>query len=64
MAHKIVAFRLKGTHTGIIIDALTESPRGTRVIAGSRTVEEAGRDRQQFAEAVEDAFKSLTQPAV
>lgn len=59
MKHKIVAFRLDGTREGVIISALTQSPRGTRVLLGSREVKEDRKDKEAFVPAVEAAILEL-----
>lgn len=57
--HKIVAYRLDGYGEGMQISALTESPRGTKVLAGSVRVDMGGKNKEEQVQALERAFRAL-----
>lgn len=57
--HKIVAYRLDGYAEGMRISSLTESPRGTKVLAGSVQVNMRGKNKEEQTQALELAFRAL-----
>jgi len=59
--HKIVAYKLDGRRDGILVSSLTQSPRGTRVISGSVSVDTKGKSKEELERALEEAFKQLQQ---
>lgn len=58
--HKIVAYRLTGTPEGVKLEALTESPRGTRIPFEHTSVKLSKTDREANRIALEQAFVALT----
>lgn len=57
--HKTVAVRIDGVKDGVRVTALTQTPRGTRVMSGSVQVSTKGRTREEFVGDLTEAFEEL-----
>lgn len=59
MAHKITAIRLTQNKNGMVISGLTQSPRGTKVMAKSVKIPKPSTDRQKRAAEIQSAIEEL-----
>lgn len=61
--HKIVAYRIEGSKTGVTIVALTESPRGTRIPFKRVEVSKPPGGKDEFQQALEQGLDKLVSSA-
>lgn len=57
--HKIVAYRLDQRKGKMRITGMTQSPRGTRVLSGSREFDTDGKSKEEVTREIEAALTSL-----
>lgn len=57
--HKTVAYRIDSVRDGVRVTALTQSPRGTRIMSGSVQVSSEGLSKEEFIKELEGAFTKL-----
>lgn len=63
--HVITAYRLTAKGDQVTITALTQSPRGTKVIVGSRTITKPVDNRSEFKKRLAEVIDELSgQPSL